>query len=249
MSGNGSRRGAGGGRGGRGTKRRERKELGKATNGVTLVEPSGTPEVFERTVDFGTVRVGKLVTQNLVFRNDGRSGAAITSAQLVTQSPDYYLAGVSPLPTLEPGTTWQVVLRYLPSDVGDDTADVVVETDVADTAKYTVHFKGKGARSRVDVCTDVGGSEKCFSNTPEGLVVDLGEARPGESRLHSIVIKNSGDAPAGITHVATTDATSFLCRLIAATPHTNPQNSAPPKAVQMMHSTLTSGVRRSRAAS
>lgn len=183
-------------------------QVGKATNGVTLVEPSGTPEEFERTVDFGTVRVGKLMTQTLLFRNDGRSTATITTAQLVTQSSDFYLAGVTPLPSLEPGVTWQVVLRYLPSDVGDDTADVVVETDVADTAKYTIHVRGKGARSRVDVCTVVGGAEKCFSNTPEGLVVDLGEARPGETKRHAIVIKNSGDAPAGVTHVAPTDATS-----------------------------------------
>lgn len=184
--------------------------IGQATNGVTLLDPAGPPDQFERVVDFGTVRVAKLASKKLVFRNDGRTSARVTSARLVTSSPDFYLAGATPLPTIEPKATWELELRYLPSDIGEDQADVIVETDVADTAKYTVHVTGKGASSQIDVCsTDDAGAEICFSKTTGGtFVVNVGEARPGDTKRKPLVVKNLGDAAMTVTRVATTDATT-----------------------------------------
>ncbi len=186
--------------------------VGLATTGITLVTPPGLPEEFERTLDLGTQRVAKLATSKLLFRNDGIRPASVTLAKLETTSPDFYLAGAAPLPTLDPGATWEIELRYLPSDIGEDTAEIVVETDAADTPRYLVRVKARGASSQIDVCsTDATGAEHCFSKAQaDGVpfVVEVGEAAPGVAIRKPLVVKNLGDASMIVSKVAPSELTS-----------------------------------------
>lgn len=182
--------------------------LGRIAPGVTLVDPAGEPEDFEREIDFGAVRVASLATRTLVFRNDGRASARITKAELQTDSPDFAL-GQTELPLLAPGATWELEVRYLPNEIGADSATVVVETDVRETPQYTVHVAARGAASEIEVCTTGPDGERCSSQAQDGvLVVDVGEARPGTELRRPLVVKNLGDAKLIVTGMAPTPSTS-----------------------------------------
>lgn len=185
-------------------------QTGQASIGVTLVEPAGEPDDFERELAFGSVRVAKLATKAITLRNDGRATANITNVSLTTSSPDFLLVGADERPRLEPGATWSLELRYVPGEIGEDTATIVIETDLADTAKYTIHVTGTGAASRIEVCsTNEAGGEICASEAEDGtLVVDLGVVKPGQTQKKPLVVKNLGDAQLFATRIAPTVTTS-----------------------------------------
>jgi len=184
--------------------------IGMASTGVTLVDPAGAPEDFERTLDLGTVRVGALAAHKLVFRNDGTLRAQIKSAVLTPSGGDFFLTGAANLPALEARQTWEPELRWVPSAPGNATATLVVETDIAETAKYTIHILGKAAAVHLDVCsTNDAGAEVCASTQPDWkLVVNMGALAPGNSTKKALVLKNLGEVPLDVSRIAPTELTS-----------------------------------------
>lgn len=111
-------------------------KTGVISTGVTLVAPAGEPDEFERRIDFGAVRVTTLATREIKLRNDGRVAAKITNVTMTAESPNFFLVGQQERPELEPGDDHSLQLRYVPAEVGQDTATIVIETDTDDTPKY-----------------------------------------------------------------------------------------------------------------
>src|SRR5690606_27320878 len=73
-------------------------DIGTITNGVTLVDPAGPADEFERTLDLGAVRVGTLLTKRIVLRNDGAASARITKVELTSDTAELSLEGHETLP-------------------------------------------------------------------------------------------------------------------------------------------------------
>ncbi len=193
-------------------------KLNQASTGVTLVDPPGTPDQIERTIDFGTVTVETLHTHEIVLRNDGTVSARITKVQLITHNTDVYLTNTNPLPLLQTKETFTMEVRWLPAAVETLSGQVVIETDSPSTPKYLIDLKGKAATTKIDVCsTDQNGKEICVSTAPGGhLVVPLGSARPGTTAQKPLVIKDLGDATLTVTRVAPTSATTTEITTVAA---------------------------------
>lgn len=182
---------------------------GLTSVGVTLVTPEGHPEEFERTVDWGRVRAGELQTQRILLRNDGRARARITKAELVGTSDVFFLAGAAVLPELDITDTFEMELRFLPFEIGSYEATVVVETNVPETERYTIHFRARAVVSRIDVCTRVEGREVCASEDDDGeLLIDLGLVRPGDESRRPLIIRNRGDGDLNVTDIRPTESTS-----------------------------------------
>jgi hypothetical protein len=181
-------------------------DVGEITNGLTLVDPPGKADEFERTLDLGAVRVATLLKRRLVFRNDGAALVTVTKAELVSATGELILRGQSPLPTLNTAQTWELEIRYFPEDLGDDTADVIVETDSLETPRYVIHVKARGAASEVEVCsTNEANAEICASSEPDGqLVIDLGNVGLEGTATRPLVLKNLGDATMVLGNVGLT---------------------------------------------
>lgn len=195
-------------------------DVGEITNGVTLVDPAGKADEFERTLDLGPVRVATLHKRAIVFRNDGKAVVQITKAELVTTTGEYILRGQNPLPALNTAQTWELELRYFPEQVGVDTAELIVETDSVETPKYVVHITGRGAASEVEACSrDAAGAEICAATQPDGqLVIDLGQVALDGSGTRPLVVKNLGDASMAVARVGLAQGTTDEFAVTPAAP-------------------------------
>lgn len=181
----------------------------QTTSGVTLVKPEGPATEFERTLDLGAARAGNLHTYPIVLRNDGRTAANITRAELITDETTLFLAGAEVLPRLDIKQTFEMELRFLPTAVGDVTGTIIIETDAQDTPKYTIHLTGGASSAVVDACTTKDGSESCAREQEDNqLVVYVGKGKPGEVLKAPLTVRNRGTLPLTVSRVGPTDATS-----------------------------------------
>ncbi len=181
--------------------------------GVIMLDPAGKPTQFERSIDFGGVRLSEVATHPIVLQNNGRETVTIT-AKLETPTPAlFYLQmpeGDGYTVTMQPSQTLTMQLRYLPVMIGANTATVIITTTAPLTPKYTVDVTGAGARSQIDVCsTDANGAAICASTSPSGiLTIDMGAVVPGSTSTKPLIIKDLGGLDLDVSSVAPTANTS-----------------------------------------
>jgi hypothetical protein len=190
--------------------------------GVKMVAPPGKDTEFERTIDFGGIRLTSAQTQPITLHNLSRVSSNVT-VQIDTTTTDTFclqlgpkspcvVAGKATSPMeLTAGADFMWTVRYRPTAIASDEATITVKTTAASTPQYIVHVKGQGAQSKIDVCsTDTAGAEICASSAPDGvLVVDMGTVAPGAPVVPKpLVIKDVAALALQVSSIAPTPSTS-----------------------------------------
>jgi hypothetical protein len=181
-------------------------------NGVILVTPPGPASQFTRSIDFGVVRLSVLQTYTIKLHNNSRQQATIHT-QLKQPGNNFALvlpAGDDMQATIPGDNDFSMQLRYLPTAVETDTATVIITTSASSTPMYTINVTGKGAASKIDVCsTDDSGNPICASTSPNyKLVVNMGSVTPGMTSTKPLYVKDLGNATLNVTSIAPTANTT-----------------------------------------
>ncbi|MBM3281075.1 MAG: choice-of-anchor D domain-containing protein, partial [Candidatus Handelsmanbacteria bacterium] len=144
---------------------------GQGVRGVMRVDSSA--------LDFGALRTKRdAKTDQLTIENTGNISLDLYG--VTTDNPQFLLLDLPSMPlTLESGEQRTFALRFAPTDLGDQTGEVVFITSDPLEPLLTVDLTGKGVAPRV---------------TTSGDTMEFGAVRRSVDRLaHKVALSNTGD--------------------------------------------------------
>ena len=158
---------------------------------LSLLPPAGRPVMnLSRTVlDFGAVLLGSSRTLKLAIVNRGRATLVITD--ILLPSSDYDPSQTSY--AVAPGRSEQISVTFSPQSLGDKSGDMTILSNLAPT---TVTLRARGVRQPVVPVPRI---------AVDASRRDFGSVEVGSSKLMTVTVTNSGDAPLTITDIITSD--------------------------------------------
>ena len=158
---------------------------------LSLLAPVGRPviELSHNVLDFGAVLLGSSQTLDLGIVNTGPSSLVI--AEIILQSDDFGLSQSS-FP-IAPGRSERTSVTFTPQSEGDRSGDMTILSNLAPT---TVTLRARGVRQPVVPVPRI---------AVDASRRDFGSVEVGSSKLMTVTVTNSGDAPLTITDIITSD--------------------------------------------
>ena len=158
---------------------------------LSLLLPAGKPviELSRNVLDFGAVLLGSSQTLDLGIVNTGPSSLVI--AEILLPSDDFGLSQSSFL--VAPGRSERTSVTFTPRSEGDRSGDMTILSNLAPT---TVTLRARGVRQPVVPVPRI---------AVDASRRDFGSVEVGSSKLMTVTVTNSGDAPLTITDIITSD--------------------------------------------
>ena len=158
---------------------------------LSLFPPGGRPVMnLSRTVlDFGAVLLGSSQTLDLGIVNTGPSSLVI--AEILLPSVDFGLSQSS-FP-VAPGRSERISVTFTPRSEGDRSGDMTILSNLPQT---NVALRARGVRQPVVPVPRI---------AVDASRRDFGSVEVGSSKLMTVTVTNSGDAPLTITDIITSD--------------------------------------------
>lgn len=149
-----------------------------------LLNVSARLSVEPRDVDFGKVPVGGLRVKGLALTNEGSALLRITKFELLSNGQE--IAFASPVPeTVPPGAPLMFNLAYEPTDVGEDTAVLLIEADDGE-GEHRIELRGEGVIGGVAVSHE---GDACPGQENS---IDFGQIEPGSTVTRMLTVRSVG---------------------------------------------------------
>ncbi len=155
--------------------------------GEGLLNVNALLVVETQSVDFGEVAVGGLRIRSVILRNDGVGQLNITRFELASEGTEIQSATAIP-DVIAPGGRLEFNLVYMPVDVGEDTAVLLVQGDDQGGELQRVDIRGEGVTGSLEI-THPG--DAC-AGAPNSI--DFGQTEPGSTSERTITISAIGSS-------------------------------------------------------
>ncbi len=168
-------------------------------------------DVTPLSVDFGTLEVGQSAAATLTITNLGQRDLTVTALTLGGSADFAFGLGAPATPFAVPqGSTVDVPLRYVPSDVGSDAGTLDIASDDPLSPLVTVALSGNGI-AHVPVCTLL----------PDVSAIDFGLTPVASTATGWVKVRNIGDADCTISATTISGSADFaLASYARAVPFT-----------------------------
>jgi subtilisin-like proprotein convertase family protein len=191
-------------------------------NGHTIAHGDTTPDALDLT-DFGTIRVGQLITHTFTISNTGVGDLLLTGANPVSlASANPFSVSVQPSsPVLSNGST-TFVIAFTPLAAGSFTDTVSIANNDSDESPYT--FVVGGTAILAPEIAILGNDQEIVSGdtTPAPTdLTDFGSVILGQSLTNTFIISNTGNADLILTAsslVTITGSADFSLVAVPITP-------------------------------
>ena len=166
------------------------------------VNVSGTglaPEITlsETSVSIGDVDVGSSGTGTFVITNEGNKTLTVSS---ISSDNEVFTVDI-PSASINAGQSQTVTVTFSPSERGEQSAIITVESDDSDEGSFTVQVTGTGHSPEISLST---------------TSLSLGDVNTGSSVNGMFTISNEGNSPLNVSSISS-DNSSFTVNPSSAT--------------------------------
>lgn len=182
------------------------KQKAKTTSGIVVVSVDGHDVTEDDTaLPFAEACVSSPdvppVTRSFHLKNSGTNALALKSMTITgANATSFKITAPDPLPSsVAPGGDVQVDLQFAPTQQGNVSATVVIETDDPNKGTVNVHLTGTGASKAPQPTYSLACNDPNYPDTCQTL--SFPDTAVGASATASVTIKNDGCPPLQITGV------------------------------------------------
>ncbi|MFA1610207.1 choice-of-anchor D domain-containing protein [Halobellus rubicundus] len=165
---------------------------------VETIDPTTSAQIdVPDSVDAGEVPLGTSAVVDVTVRNTGGEPLVLRDLAIVGDDAAAFESELGALPTIAPGGSATIPIRFAPEAEGDATATLRLGTNDPNAATATVTLRGEGTIQSLSV---IGTRD-----------VDFGDVRVGDRERTAVTVANTGSAPVTIRGVSIegTDAAAF----------------------------------------